>query len=1086
MKNNDFSDLDLKKVSQEEPEKNLNKKGFASADVVELGATSGFFGTSSWHVDEEGTLHFSEGNFKNVQLKTDNLNNLKNITPWSGRNYIKRIVFDGPIKFSSISVGIFSNLPNLTEIENLELLDISDVEDLSYMFSGDHKLSSVKGTSDWSTSNVKNLSGIFKDCFNLSNIDILNWDTSFVENMSDMFKNAKKLDKIDLSNFNTYNVKNMSGMFHGTNFSEIDISNFDTSNVTNMSYMFSDNDQLMSLDLSNFNTSSVLNMKSMFDGDTKLKSINVSNFSTSLVSDMSGMFNETNNLLSLDVSGFDTSRVTNMSKMFNKSKSIYNDPGVSSFNTMNVVDMSEMFSFTKNLDSMDLSQWNVSNLRNAYSMFYGTGLRNLNLKGWSVKNCNVENMFADASSLESLDLSGFRINGSDANMLNMLNGLRSINQITLGSDFKFIVSSEQNGLLTAGFENSSNHFWIAINGGTRENPKGERIYTGKSLAYGYDGNTMSDTYIKFPINRTIFNVYPEVTLEKGSSWSLDYGIINAYRSDGSSVSTREMNISGSVDTSNVGKYNVTYSFSDYSNGAGDDGNLEQIFKKTVIFNVVPSTKEKQNDSIQILNKESAKVKEIIKEDTTLTSIEKQQQYESVDITLNSYISKIYNVFTTDEINKLCELGKVTINNQHEPGESISDQKSNAESFINRAVKSVSYEINSDMTLTNIEKQMQFDQVNKVLKSFNNLLNESETPEDINKVVSDFQVLIRNQHKSGKSFVEQQKEARYGIEQALSNVSKIINEDITLTNDEKKKQCIKVKKMSESIFENISSSKTPEEIHGISANGQLSIGDGHTMGKPLNEQKSDAISKLNEYVQTVRNEINEDTMISDLDKQNQSSVLNRLANGFHDIVEKCKNAEDIRTLLNNEKKNIYGQHRSVVNNNSVELNSGLNNFINKDSLINMKVFASKSLKMYNSTDFSPANTLTSFSNYEITGYPLFKVNDVAYDSFGNKRYKVTRIDYNGDIMTGSQGYVSGESGLLSPLYYLPTDYVRKIQVIAKDGIYSYSNPRLENKMSFYASDTVLDVLSILEINSSYCVQLSNGEYIPANRLLIKKI
>lgn len=112
--------------------------------------------------------------------------------------------------------------------------------------------------------------------------------------MSKMFYEAGKLTQLDLSNFNTSNVTNMSGMFNGTKgLTSLNISSFDTRRVVDMTAMFrmSMADNLDGiLDVSSFDTRSVINMASMFFG-MSVKTIYASNlFITNQVNNSAYMF----------------------------------------------------------------------------------------------------------------------------------------------------------------------------------------------------------------------------------------------------------------------------------------------------------------------------------------------------------------------------------------------------------------------------------------------------------------------------------------------------------------------------------------------------------------------------------------------------------------------------------------------------------------------------------------------------------------------------------------------------------------------------------------------------------------------------
>ena len=101
------------------------------------------------------------------------------------------------------------------------------------------------------------------------------------EDSSYLFGYLNWLKEIKFSNFDTSKVKNMTGMFYAcTDLTGIDLKNFDTSNVTNMNSMFYWCIELTSLDLSSFDTSNVTNMNAMFYGCGDLRNLDLSHFNT--------------------------------------------------------------------------------------------------------------------------------------------------------------------------------------------------------------------------------------------------------------------------------------------------------------------------------------------------------------------------------------------------------------------------------------------------------------------------------------------------------------------------------------------------------------------------------------------------------------------------------------------------------------------------------------------------------------------------------------------------------------------------------------------------------------------------------------
>ena len=117
---------------------------------------------------------------------------------------------------------------------------------------------------DIDTSEITNMSELFKNSDRQDFSGIERWDVSKVQYMSEMFCGAKKFNS-DLSNWNVSNVKDMSYMFYEVKNFNSDLSNWDVSNVEDMSYMFYGAKKFNS-DISKWDVSNVENMEFMFRG----------------------------------------------------------------------------------------------------------------------------------------------------------------------------------------------------------------------------------------------------------------------------------------------------------------------------------------------------------------------------------------------------------------------------------------------------------------------------------------------------------------------------------------------------------------------------------------------------------------------------------------------------------------------------------------------------------------------------------------------------------------------------------------------------------------------------------------------------
>ena len=232
---------------------------------------------------------------------------------------IKNIVFDESFKtYAPTSLEhFFAGCSTLETITGLEYLNTANVKNMSNMFSGCQKLSSLD-LSKFNTANVTNMSRMFYGCQKLSSLDHSKFNTEKVTDMSSMFEDCLELSSLDLSNFNTKEVKQMNNMFWGCSaLSSLDLSNFNTANVMYMGNMFFYCSALSSLTLSNFNTEKVESMGNLFEGCSALSSLDLSNFNTKKVRYMASMFRACSALTTIYVSdNFKTGQVTNSTGMF--------------------------------------------------------------------------------------------------------------------------------------------------------------------------------------------------------------------------------------------------------------------------------------------------------------------------------------------------------------------------------------------------------------------------------------------------------------------------------------------------------------------------------------------------------------------------------------------------------------------------------------------------------------------------------------------------------------------------------------------------------------------------------------------------
>lgn len=93
-----------------------------------------------------------------------------------------------------------SNKGYYTGYINLIGWDTSKVTNMGGMFSGQYKLSEIKGTEGWDVSNVTNMNNMFYNCHALTTLNLSGWDVSKVTDMNGMFYSCQALTTFILKN----------------------------------------------------------------------------------------------------------------------------------------------------------------------------------------------------------------------------------------------------------------------------------------------------------------------------------------------------------------------------------------------------------------------------------------------------------------------------------------------------------------------------------------------------------------------------------------------------------------------------------------------------------------------------------------------------------------------------------------------------------------------------------------------------------------------------------------------------------------------------------------------------------------------
>lgn len=270
----------------------------------------------------------------------------------------------------------FAFCSNLILNDLLDTLNLGDTLNVSEMFRGCQKITTISNIGSWDVSKTTNMRAMFSGCL-LFNDNINSWNVSGVTNMSFMFSSCEVFN-YPLNNWNVSKVTDMSGMFFAAfNFNQ-PLSGWNVSSVTNMTQMFCGADSF-NQNINNWNVSKVTNMSIMFN---TAKSFNqpLSGWNVSNVTDISNMFNGSS--FNQPINNWNVSAVTNMSYLF--SSCPFNQP-LNNWNLSKVTDLSYLFYYNTSFNQ-SINNWNVSGVTNMNSTFGYASSFSQPINSWNISN----------------------------------------------------------------------------------------------------------------------------------------------------------------------------------------------------------------------------------------------------------------------------------------------------------------------------------------------------------------------------------------------------------------------------------------------------------------------------------------------------------------------------------------------------------------------------------------------------------------------------------------------------------------------------------------------------------------------------
>ena len=222
------------------------------------------------------------------------------------------------------------------------------------------------------------------------------------------------MKNMDLSNLNTSRTTIMSRMFRNLPLKEIDVSGFDTSAVTDMDYMFYNCTALQTLDLSEWKVPALKTMYMMFGYNSKLQTVDFTGWQTGSLENMAYTFGVCSNLKTIPgIENFDVSDVTTMAGTFMSCSSLQS-LDLTKWAPSKVKDMNGMFQDCKSMVELKADTWKLDSVTTTFCMFKScASLKTVEATNWGMpNNTNLGAMFRECGNLETVKSTNWTIDAA--------------------------------------------------------------------------------------------------------------------------------------------------------------------------------------------------------------------------------------------------------------------------------------------------------------------------------------------------------------------------------------------------------------------------------------------------------------------------------------------------------------------------------------------------------------------------------------------------------------------------------------------------------------------------------------------------
>ncbi|CAH1855604.1 hypothetical protein R077815_01258 [Convivina praedatoris] len=306
--------------------------------------------------------------------------------------------------------------------------------------------------------------------------------------------------------------------------------------------------------------------------------------------------------------------------------------------------------------------------------------------------------------------------------------------------------------------------------------------------------------------------------------------------------------------------------------------------------------DQKNDAKQAIETAKQAAIDKINNDKTLTDAAKQAQRQQVTDAATQAAKNIGDATDAQGVEDAKNTGVQTINAiPQSAAKSLDDQKNDAKQAIADEAAKVKQDIANDATLNDKQKAAQQQNVDAEAKKATDAINGAQNAQAIQDATAAGVKAVDEQHGSGKSLEDQKSAAVKRVNEEASIIIAAIDDDITLTNEQKTIQKHGVANNARIAVNGINAATNAQSIQDLTTSAITAIDAQYVAGDALSRQKDAAKREIDQESKDIKAKIDQDLSLTDGDKIQQIKIIESATIDAKASIDNAENAQDVKKV-----------------------------------------------------------------------------------------------------------------------------------------------------------------------------------------------